>query len=42
MKTHDLYALKHHKMYTILIQDFKKSQRFTGQIQENKGVSHCL
>ena len=30
-------------MHIILIQDFKKSQRFTDrQIHENKGVVHCF
>ena len=30
-------------MHTILIQDFKKTKRFTeGQIQWNKGVVHCF
>ena len=27
-------------MHTMLIQDLKKSQRFTGQIQENNEVVH--
>ena len=29
-------------MHTMLIQDFKKSLRFTGQIQESNEVVHCL
>ena len=42
-KVADLVSLKHPKMHTNLIEDFKKSQRFTeGQIQEKNGVVHCL